>query len=140
MVKPGNTKGGSITVPLTSCLTGLESAVWLLTIFVFISKTDESKPVKQEVNSIVILPPLVFPGQTLAYYKKLVNYGQKSFIVKVLYVAWVSWLGFTMIIILSRASVDLGPILQNFFRNFLQFFSAIFWIWTLDQETLTEGQ
>jgi hypothetical protein len=23
---PGNTKGGSITVPLTSCLTGLESA------------------------------------------------------------------------------------------------------------------
>jgi hypothetical protein len=28
-----NTKGGSITVPLTSCLTGLESAVWQLTIF-----------------------------------------------------------------------------------------------------------
>jgi hypothetical protein len=26
-VKAGNTKGGSITVPLTSCLTGLESAV-----------------------------------------------------------------------------------------------------------------
>jgi hypothetical protein len=25
--EPGNTKGGSITVPLTSCLTGLESAV-----------------------------------------------------------------------------------------------------------------
>jgi hypothetical protein len=24
---PGNTKGGSITVPLTSCLIGLESAV-----------------------------------------------------------------------------------------------------------------
>ncbi len=24
---PGNTKGGSITVPLTSCLTGLESAL-----------------------------------------------------------------------------------------------------------------
>ncbi len=32
---PRNTKGGSITVLLTSCLTGLESAVWLLTIFVF---------------------------------------------------------------------------------------------------------
>jgi len=27
----GDTKGGSITVPLTSCLTGLESAVWQLT-------------------------------------------------------------------------------------------------------------
>jgi hypothetical protein len=33
---PGNTKGGSIIVPLTSCLTGLELAVWQLTIFVFI--------------------------------------------------------------------------------------------------------
>jgi hypothetical protein len=40
MVKAGNTKGGSITVQLTSCLTGLESAVRLLTIFVFICKTD----------------------------------------------------------------------------------------------------
>jgi len=40
IVQAGNTKGGSITVPLTSCLTGLESAVWLLTIFVFICKTD----------------------------------------------------------------------------------------------------
>ncbi len=33
--RPGNTKGGSITVLLTSCLTGFESAVWQLTIFVF---------------------------------------------------------------------------------------------------------
>ncbi len=38
--RPGNTKGESKTVPLTSCLTGLESAVGLLTIFVFICKTD----------------------------------------------------------------------------------------------------
>ena len=28
--RPGNTKGGSVTVPLTSCLTGLESAAWQL--------------------------------------------------------------------------------------------------------------
>ncbi len=27
--------------------------------------TANSKPVKQEVNSTVILPPLVFPGQTV---------------------------------------------------------------------------
>ncbi len=40
MDKPGNTKGGSITVLSTSCLTGLESAVWQLTIVVFIWKTD----------------------------------------------------------------------------------------------------
>jgi hypothetical protein len=38
--EPGNTKGGSITVPLTSYLTGLESAVWQLTSFVFMCKTD----------------------------------------------------------------------------------------------------
>jgi hypothetical protein len=35
MAAAGNTKGGSITVPLTSCLTGLESAVRQLTIFCF---------------------------------------------------------------------------------------------------------
>jgi hypothetical protein len=39
-IRAGNTKGGSITVLLTSCLTGWESAVWELTIFVFICKTD----------------------------------------------------------------------------------------------------
>jgi hypothetical protein len=33
--KSGNTKGRSITVRLTSCLTGLESAAWQLTIFCF---------------------------------------------------------------------------------------------------------
>ncbi len=36
----GNTKGGCITVPLTSCLTGLELAICQLKIFVFICKTD----------------------------------------------------------------------------------------------------
>ncbi len=36
LLKQGILKGGSITVLLTSCLTGLESAVWQLTIFVFI--------------------------------------------------------------------------------------------------------
>ncbi len=34
----GNTEGGTITVLLTSCLTGFESAVWQLTIFAFICK------------------------------------------------------------------------------------------------------
>jgi hypothetical protein len=33
-----------------------------MTIFVFICKTDKSKPVKLEVNDTVKLPPLVFPG------------------------------------------------------------------------------
>ncbi len=35
LLNPGNAKGGSITVLLTSCLTGLESAVWHLTSFCF---------------------------------------------------------------------------------------------------------
>ncbi len=56
---------GSITVSLTSCLTGLESAVCQLTIFVFICKTDFSKPVKQEANGTVILSPLAFPGGSI---------------------------------------------------------------------------
>ena len=31
------------------------------------SQTADSKPVKQEVNSTVILPPLVFPFQSYVY-------------------------------------------------------------------------
>jgi len=40
MLVSGYTKGGIITVLLTSCLTGLELAVWQLTIFAFICKTN----------------------------------------------------------------------------------------------------
>jgi hypothetical protein len=39
VLNQGILKGGSITVLLTSCLTGLKSAVRLQTIFVFIYKT-----------------------------------------------------------------------------------------------------
>jgi hypothetical protein len=65
MVQAGNTKRGSITVLLTSCLTGLGLEVHQMTIFVFICKTDLSKSVKQEVNGTVILPPLASPGAGL---------------------------------------------------------------------------
>ncbi len=64
-LQQGILTGGSITVPLT-CLTGLESAVLELTIVIFICKTDYSKPVKQEANGTVILPPLVFPDYSIA--------------------------------------------------------------------------
>jgi len=37
-----------------------------MTIFVFICKIDQSKPVKEEVNGTVILSPLVFPAQSAA--------------------------------------------------------------------------
>ncbi len=61
---PGCTKGGSISVLLTSCLIVFESAAWQLTIYIFIFKTDLSKQVKQEVNCRGILPTLVFPEYT----------------------------------------------------------------------------
>jgi hypothetical protein len=58
---PGNTKGGSITVPLTSCLTGLDYTVLQIKTKIVSIHTVDSKPVKQEVNGTVILPPLVLP-------------------------------------------------------------------------------
>ncbi len=63
-VWPGNTKGGSITVLLTSSLTGLDWSVLQSKTKIVSCHTVDSKPVKQEVNSTVIIPPLVFPGLT----------------------------------------------------------------------------
>jgi len=61
-VKTGNTKGGRITVLLTSCLTGLDKSVLQIKTKIVSCHTADSKSVKQEVNGTVILPPLVFPG------------------------------------------------------------------------------
>ncbi len=62
MVRPGNTKLGSITVRLTSYLTGLDESVLQIKTKIVSCHTVDSESVKQEVNSTVILPPLVFPG------------------------------------------------------------------------------
>ncbi len=43
----GNTKGGSITVPLTSCLTGLDFPVLQIKTKIISCHTADSKPVKQ---------------------------------------------------------------------------------------------
>jgi hypothetical protein len=67
MGQTGNTKGGSITVPLTSCLTGLDYPVLQIKTKIVSCQTADSKPVKQEVNGTVILPPLAFPGADLDY-------------------------------------------------------------------------
>jgi hypothetical protein len=56
LLLPGNIKGGSITVPLTSCLTGLDQFVLQIKTKSFSCHTADSKPVKQEVNGTVILP------------------------------------------------------------------------------------
>ncbi len=58
---------GSITVPLTSCLAGLDLPVLQIKTKIVSSHTADSKPVKQEVNGTVILPPLIFPDKK--YYK-----------------------------------------------------------------------
>ncbi len=62
MADTGNTKGGRFTVPLTSCLTGLDLSVLQIKTKIVSCHTADSKPVKQEVNGTVILPLLVFPG------------------------------------------------------------------------------
>jgi hypothetical protein len=59
--RPGNTKGGRITVPLTSCLTGLDLSVLQIKTKTVSSYTADSKPVKQEMNGTVIFPPFSIP-------------------------------------------------------------------------------
>jgi hypothetical protein len=54
-------KGGSITVPLTSCLTGLGSSVLQMKTKIVSCHTADSKPVKQEVNRTMILPHFSSP-------------------------------------------------------------------------------
>ena len=49
----GNTKGGSVTVPLTFGLTGLDWSVLQIKTKIVSSHTADSKPVKQEVNGTV---------------------------------------------------------------------------------------
>jgi hypothetical protein len=43
-------------------LTGLDESVLQIKTKIVSFHTTDSKPVKQEVNGTVILPPLVFPG------------------------------------------------------------------------------
>ncbi len=57
---PGISKGGSITVPLTSCLTGLDQSVLQKETKIVSCHTANCKPVKQEVSCTVILSPQVF--------------------------------------------------------------------------------
>jgi hypothetical protein len=52
---------------LTSCLTGLGLSFLQIKTKIVSSHTSDSKPVKQEVNSTLILPPLVFLGTGITY-------------------------------------------------------------------------
>jgi len=59
LLSAGNTKEGSITVQLASCL---DKSVLKIKTKIINCHTADSKPVEQEVNSTVILPPLLFPA------------------------------------------------------------------------------
>jgi hypothetical protein len=74
----GNTKGGSIIILLTSCLTGLDKSVLQIKTKTVSCHTVDSKPVKQEVNRTVILPPLAFPARTVKYHHTLGNSLRRS--------------------------------------------------------------
>ncbi len=63
----GNTEGGSITELLTSYLTGLDLSVLQIKTKIVHCHTSDSKPIKQEVNGTVILPPYVFPAPSLTH-------------------------------------------------------------------------
>ncbi len=70
----GNTKG--LTVPLTSCLTRLDQSVLQIKTKIVICHTADSKPVKQEVNGTVILPPLVHSKHGhMKFSRSLMNMG-----------------------------------------------------------------
>jgi hypothetical protein len=64
--EPGNTKGESITVLLTSCLTDWDESVLQIKTKIVSRHTADSKPVKQEVNGTLIHPLLVFSAGTCA--------------------------------------------------------------------------
>ncbi len=72
LLKAGNIKWGSIIVPLTSCLTGLNQSVLQIKTKIVSCHTADSKPVKQDVNRTVILPPLVFPARGISVSKNII--------------------------------------------------------------------
>ncbi len=57
-------KGVSVTVSLTSRLTGLDQSVVQIKTKIVSTHTADSKPVKQELSVTMILPSLVFPALT----------------------------------------------------------------------------
>jgi hypothetical protein len=71
MAVSGNTKGESITLLLTSCLTGLDKSALQIKTKIVSCHTADYKPVKQEVNGTEILPPLVFPGSFIDLFNLL---------------------------------------------------------------------
>ncbi len=64
----GNTKRGSITIPLTSLFDWFGLVCFANKNKIVSCHTADSKPVKEEVNGTLILPPLVFPAFRNSFY------------------------------------------------------------------------
>jgi hypothetical protein len=60
-------------------LTGLDWSVLQIKTKIVSSHTADSKPIKQEVNGTVILPPLVFPAPPAYFASPTVMMNRKSF-------------------------------------------------------------
>ncbi len=67
-----------MTIQLTSGLTDLDWSNLEIKTKIVSCHTADFKPVKQEVNGAVILPPLVFPGQTLYLLQKKIQKGRRK--------------------------------------------------------------
>ncbi len=61
IMEPGNTKWGEYHCTVDSCLTCLDLSVLQIKTKIVSCHTTDSKPVKQEVNSRVILSPFCVP-------------------------------------------------------------------------------
>ncbi len=68
---------GSIIVPLTLCLTGLDQSVLHIKTKIVNFHTADSKPVKWEFNSTVIHPPLVFLFESFKALTTLAKFSAK---------------------------------------------------------------
>jgi len=75
-----NTKGGSITVPLTSCLTSFESALWQLTIFCIylqnrLLQTSKAGGKWYSDTSPFSIPCLIPPCASISGWTQTLNFG-----------------------------------------------------------------
>jgi hypothetical protein len=70
---------------LTSCLTGLDWSVLQIRTNIVSCQIVHSKPVKQEVNGTVILPPFVFPVPTIERPNQIPFHQTQSWVLSSIY-------------------------------------------------------
>ncbi len=109
-MQSGNTKGGSITELLTSCLTGLDQSDLQIKTKNVSCHTADSQPVKQEVNGTVILPPLVFPDVVVDWNSRQKKRDKSKAITPVQ----------TLLTLKQVSAMEFASFLKIFLRSFLK--------------------